>query len=87
MTYNDLVAHGMLRACHAQGVHVPGRLSVIGFDDIFSAELASPALTTVRAPLADIGRSAMQLLYGRTPDGHELVTELIIRESTGPASP
>lgn len=85
LTYNDLIAHGILQGCRAEGVDVPGHLSVIGFDDIFTAALVNPGLTTVRVPLADIGESAMRLLICRQEVSLELVTQLIVRESTGPA--
>ena len=70
----------------------PADLSVTGFDDIDLAQATSPALTTVRQPLAEMGRMAVSLLV-RLLDGHqvdalhvELATELIVRGSTGPPS-
>lgn len=88
LAYNDLVAHGVLREARAQGVIVPDRFSLVGFDDIFSAELAVPSLTTVRTPLHEIGTTAMTLLIdderNRTPSRELLPTELIVRESTAP---
>jgi LacI family transcriptional regulator len=63
-------------------------LSVVGFDDLPAARWVSPPLTTVRQPLADMGRLAAEML-GNLIDGvalHsrrvELSTELIVREST-----
>jgi LacI family transcriptional regulator len=59
-----------------------------GFDDIFSAELAVPALTTIRAPLDRIGAAAMEMLVddkrNRVPTLLTLPTQLVIRESTAP---
>jgi LacI family transcriptional regulator len=69
---------------------VPGRLSVVGFDDIFGADLTTPALTTIRSPLAAIGEAAMHRLLTEVcgddgvPQVAELPTALVPRESTGP---
>ena len=43
VTYNDLLAFGLLKAANAQGVSIPGSLSVIGFDDIFGADIIAPS--------------------------------------------
>lgn len=93
LAYNDLVAHGLLLASRKADIPVPGRLSVVGFDDIFSAELSVPALTTIHSPLHQIGTVAMtRLVTGAFPDAeHEservaLPTTLVVRESTGPFS-
>lgn len=90
LSYNDLMAIGLMRACQAAGVSIPGDLSIIGFDDIFGADLTSPALTTIRSPLSDAGEAAVRLLL-TDADRHEtepriatLQTSLVIRESSGP---
>ena len=89
VAYNDLVAIGLMRGLAAVGVRVPRDVSVVGFDNIFGAELCSPALTTVAAPLAALGRYAVQTLLAgmasRTPPQVRpalLPAELVIREST-----
>jgi LacI family transcriptional regulator len=89
--FNDKAAVGALAAAAEHGLRVPADLSVTGFDDIDLARATSPALTTVRQPLAEMGRMAVSLLV-RLLDGHqvdalhvELATELIVRGSTGPA--
>lgn len=86
IAYNDLVAHGVLRAARSASIDVPGQFSVVGFDDIFSAELSVPALTTIRTPLFEIGATAMSILVdtkaNREPTRVTLPTEFIVREST-----
>lgn len=64
IAYNDLMAIGLIRGLQAAGVSVPQDVSVAGFDDIFSARLVTPSLTTVAAPLLDLGRVAVQALVG-----------------------
>jgi LacI family transcriptional regulator len=85
---NDAMAIGVLSELRAHGVPVPHRMSVAGFDDVsFAADLA-PGLTTVRLPLAEMGRQALSMALRppasrprRKSTGHELV----VRDSTGPA--
>ena len=86
--FNDNVAIGVLRAAEARGLTVPDDLSVVGFDDSEQSGLVTPALTTVRQPLAEMGRMAVSLLM-RLLDHQrveamniELATRLVVREST-----
>lgn len=58
LAYNDLMAIGLLRAAQDSGVDVPGRLSIVGFDDIFGSDFTSPPLTTIRTPLDEMGERA-----------------------------
>lgn len=88
--FNDNVAIGALNAARRRGLTVPDDLSVVGFDDVFSAEIVMPTLTTVRQPLAEMGRMGVSLLL-RILDGQrvdavrlELSTTLVVRESTAP---
>jgi DNA-binding LacI/PurR family transcriptional regulator len=62
---SDLTALGVMRAIEASGRRVFDDVAVIGFDDISAAETASPALTTVRQPIEEIGRSMADLLLRR----------------------
>ena len=83
---NDLLALGALQRLTELGVDVPGELSVAGFDDIPTAAMATPGLSTVRLPLQEIGRRAFgfaeQLLAGNQPEREVLPTELVLRGST-----
>jgi LacI family transcriptional regulator len=87
---NDAQAFGVLQAMGERGLHAPGDLSVIGFDDVPVASWATPALTTVRQPLAAMAASAFRMLRAdpATAEGEprhiELATALIVRDSTGP---
>lgn len=87
---NDGTAFGVLRAAERLGVRVPGDLSLVGFDDVTSSALTSPALTTIRQPLQEMGAAAVRMLLtlgrGMTPpEVHPLFpTSLIVRRSTAP---
>ncbi|WUW93057.1 LacI family transcriptional regulator [Streptomyces sp. NBC_01451] len=84
----DVVAVGALAALREAGLSVPGDVSLVGFDDVpFAADL-TPALTTVRVPYEDLGRTAVRLaLEGEKPlaDDHVVLgTQLVIRQSVRP---
>lgn len=85
---NDLIAIGILRAMSGAGVKVPEDVLVTGFDDISSASLATPQLTTVRQPHLTIAKEAVRLLNERLAHGDQkfqrvaVSPELVIREST-----
>jgi LacI family transcriptional regulator len=85
---SDQQAFGVYEAARQRGLRIPQDLSVVGFDDLPVARWVSPPLTTVRQPLAEMGRVAAQVL-GELVEGQplrssrvELATELITREST-----
>ncbi len=86
---NDLMALGVISAAWELGVHVPQRLSVVGFDDIRLAASYIPPLTTVIMREATIAEQALDLLFAMI-EGKEvssppmLQPTLVIRESTAP---
>ena len=94
---SDQQAFGVYEAARQRGLRIPDDLSVVGFDELPVSRWASPPLTTVRQPLAEMGSAAAQML-GELIDGGplrtnrvELSTELHVRESTavpkGPRGP
>ncbi len=87
---NDDMAAGVLRAANRLGIDVPGQLSVAGFDDTALAQQIDPPLTTVRQPLVEMARHAVEMLAdtkdGKSSENHQVVpSTIMIRESTGPA--
>ncbi len=87
---NDNLAIGTIQAARALGLRVPEDLSVVGFDDVEHATVVSPKLTTIRQPLAEMGRMAVSMLvrlleHQRFETLHvELGTRLVVRDSTAP---
>lgn len=82
---DDTTAQGGFRAAHELGVPVPDGLSLAGIDDIPSASLMVPSLTTIKAPLAAIVQTAFEIMAGRREGGAApvlLKPEIIVREST-----
>jgi LacI family transcriptional regulator len=87
--FNDGMAIGVMQEAAARGLKVPGDCSVVGFDDTVEATVAVPGLTTVRQPLAELGRTAVSVLLRQLgnrqfePLRIELETRLVTRDSTG----
>lgn len=96
IAYNDLLAIGLMRGLTSLGIRVPHDVSVVGFDNIFGADFCTPQLTTVAAPLRQLGRVAVQTLLAdlRAPRSSRaqprgplktalLPSRLVVRSSTG----
>ncbi|MFF2050252.1 LacI family DNA-binding transcriptional regulator [Leifsonia sp. NPDC058194] len=86
LAYNDLLALGLLRAARDQDVDIPTRLSIVGFDDIFGADLPTPALSTIRSPLREVGEAGIRRLLSEIDGAAEvdiprLPTTFVSRES------
>ncbi len=65
IVYNDLMAIGLMQGLQRLGARIPEDVSVVGFDNIFGADLCTPGLTTVAAPLRDLGSNAVHSLVGQ----------------------
>ena len=90
VTGNDLQALGVYQAAAEADLRIPRSLSVVGFDDLPLAQWASPPLTTVRQPLAEMAATAtamaIALARGEPPQQEriEFATRLVVRASTAP---
>ncbi|WP_369824159.1 LacI family DNA-binding transcriptional regulator [Kitasatospora sp. Root187] len=84
---SDVMAAGALQVLRAAGRRVPDDVAVIGFDDSIVARHTDPALTSVRQPIEEMGRTMARLLLeeiaeqGRARRQVVLATELVVRES------
>ncbi len=88
---NDIVALGAMRSLSEAGIAIPGRISVVGFDDLGASAMSSPPLTTVRVPKRRIAARALRSLAEAIERGDRssaektLVSgELVLRESAAP---
>ncbi|WP_432510175.1 LacI family DNA-binding transcriptional regulator [Kineococcus sp. SYSU DK001] len=87
---NDAVAVGVMAAAADLGVDVPGRLSVVGYDDTSTAQLRAVSLTSVDNAAAEVGRLAALRLLARledptAPTDLQLVApRLVVRATTAP---
>lgn len=90
--FDDMTAFGAIRALRQAGLRVPEDCSVIGFDDVPLAELASPSLTTIRQPMEEMGILAaervlkgIQAIHEEKPvvgEHLQMRPSLVMREST-----
>jgi LacI family transcriptional regulator len=85
---NDDFAFVAIEILHQKGFQIPADVAVIGFDDIFMAQEMTPALTSIRIPLVEIGRQVVDLVLRQASDGDDkpaktitLPVELIRRET------
>jgi DNA-binding LacI/PurR family transcriptional regulator len=90
---NDQLALGLLRALTEAGVEVPGRVSIVGYDDIEGANYFNPPLTTIRQPFEELGKTCIDLLLagvaakaaGEEPErSAQVAPSLVIRSTTAP---
>jgi len=92
MAFDDMTAFGAIRALANRGVKVPEQCSVIGFDDISHASVLTPALTTVRQPMGEMGTMAVIIVaegitalqeHRKISAVHrKLLPQLVVRRST-----
>lgn len=75
---NGLFLMGVVRAMRGTGKTIPQDLAIAGFDNESWTELAGPGLTVIEQPVADIGRTAMQLLLGRLQDPHAAQRKVVL---------
>jgi DNA-binding LacI/PurR family transcriptional regulator len=92
LCFNDVAAIGAVRALRDAGLCVPAHVSVMGFDDIPSAEFYTPRLTTIRQPLQEMGSVAASLLIEKIAGAKvkkisRIDPQLVVREPTARARP
>lgn len=76
---NDMMAIGAMSAARELGIEVPGRLSLVGFDDIALASLVIPKLTTIAQPKRELGEAGAKLLLRRIREGDRKESSIILR--------
>ena len=87
--HSDSMSLGALQAIREAKLSVPDDIAIVGFDDLPPAELAEPALTTIRQPIFETGEEVVALLLDvlqhepAPPMQVVLPVELVIRGSCG----
>lgn len=90
---NDELALSVIAGLRAGGAHVPGDVVVTGWDDVMAARYVAGGLTTVRQPMAELGRTAAERLHERITGTRTrsrndvLPTRLVLRGSCGTHAP
>lgn len=88
---SDYMAVGAISALKRHGLSVPGDISVMGHDDLYSGHYPGAGLTTLRTPMAELGHAAVELAIALIEHGGEVQPRqvfqpaLAVRDSTGPA--
>jgi len=92
VAFDDMSAFGAIRALNKAGIRVPEQCSVIGFDDVSTAAIYTPSLTTVRQPMESMGTSAVGIVVDGinavlekrelTATHRKVAPELVVRDST-----
>lgn len=85
---NDDMAAAVLQIAYDYKLDVPGDLTIVGFDDSAIASMVSPQITTVRQPIREMTRDAVDMLLQQIESGdaspsRHVEYKLIIRQSSG----
>ena len=87
---SDYMAIGAIKVLKAHGLSVPGDVSVMGHDDVYADPWPDMGLTTLRTPMAEIGKAAVELAIalierkGQVRPRQVFRSSLMVRSSTGP---
>lgn len=73
---SDEMAVGAMGVAYESGIRIPEELSIIGFDDLQSARMSIPPLTTVHQPLQRMGSQAAEMLIGLTEESGEATSKI-----------
>ena len=79
---NDDMAAGVLAVAHGMGLSLPQDLSVAGFDDTTLARTVWPALTTIHQPMADLARTATEILIAGGDITHRRLPHMLIERAS-----
>jgi LacI family transcriptional regulator len=92
LAFDDLTALGVVRGLLGAGLRVPEDCTVLGFDDVLPAAVSTPAITTIRQPLREMGLLASEWVLGaiearglkkeQKPRLHRAPPELVVRTSS-----
>ena len=88
-SYNDMSALGAMREIRKRSLRIPDDISIVGFDDLYISRYLDPPLTTMRQPMRNMGRMAMETLFeifdgAEAPQHQRVRGELIVRGSAAP---
>ena len=70
VTMNDLLALGIYKVANELGINIPGNYSIIGYDNIETASVVSPPLTTIHQSRKRIGRESVRILLENIQTRH-----------------
>lgn len=87
--FNDTMAIGVISKLKQENMEVPNQISVIGFDDLIIAKNCTPALTTIRYPINNMAKKAVEVAWNiisqqksLSQTGYQYFPILKVRSST-----
>jgi LacI family transcriptional regulator len=89
--FDDVMAAGVVAELADRGVRVPKQRSLVGCDDVLLARMITPSLTTITAPVTELGQAAVDVVHELVGAAHghnrviRLQASLTVRASTGKA--
>ena len=78
---SDTLAIGLIKAATKKGIRIPEDLCVVGFDDITVAKYIQPSLTTIRQPIEEMAKKAIEMIVKQI-EGNELSEDDLFTEMT-----
>lgn len=84
---SDLIAAQLIQVCSKLKIAIPDQMKIVGFDDVNVASLTTPRITTIRQPIKEMARVAIELMISAsegniTPSRTILPVTLVERETT-----
>ncbi len=74
----DIAAMGLIKRAQELGVRVPDDVAIIGYDDIVISSMITPALTTVKQPIFEMGKASVKMLISQMESDKKYVDEVVI---------
>jgi LacI family sucrose operon transcriptional repressor len=86
-TTSDIMASYVIKHCISSGKKIPEEIKIVGYDDVAAAAWISPGITTIKQPILDMGKMAVELIHKQINGGsiekeNIFPVELVIRETT-----
>ncbi|MCX8094078.1 MAG: LacI family transcriptional regulator [Candidatus Goldbacteria bacterium] len=74
----DIAAMGLIKRAQERGVKIPEDVAIVGYDDIVVSSMITPALTTVKQPIFEMGRAAVKMLINQMESEKNIINEVVI---------
>lgn len=83
---SDVIAAEAIQAASDLGIDVPGRLKIVGYDDVLPAVLTTPKITTIRQPVREMAETCIELIgkknRGETVPSRSVFHVSLVRRGT-----
>ena len=84
---SDLIAAQVIQVCNELNIKIPQDVKLVGFDDVEISKLTTPTITTIRQPIKEMAKLAVDLIdakYNNVEIDKQIIVpvELVVRNST-----